>query len=262
MRRFNPKDWINWLLRYFKPKSKKKSKKPRNIGKEILSGIGIPLILALIIKASVVEAYVIPSGSMEKTLYTGDQILGNKFVYGMRLPIPYVDIKLPAIDDPKPGDIVVFRYPPNPTQNYIKRCVAVEGQTVEIKNKKLYVDGELVNLPPDGQFLDKRVIPPYDEDVRWKGGWRDNMPKQLVPKGKLFVMGDNRDNSFDSRFWGYVDRDQVLARAIIVLWSWEYPEQINTRNGLSNVDLWMYTLKHFPYLIQHMRYDRFFKIAL
>ncbi len=245
-----------------KHKAKPKRKKtPKEIAWEWFSGIGIPLILALVIKASVVEAYVIPSGSMENTLMPGDQILGNKFVYGMKLPIPFTDIHLPAIEEPKTGDIVIFTPPHDPRNSFIKRCIATEGQTVEIKNKKLYVDGVLMELPEEGKYLDNGIIPFLPHEQK-RGGLRDNFPLTTVPEGKLFVMGDNRDNSADSRFWGFASRDQVHARAMLVLWSWEYPGEMNTSNGdMTNIDIWAYSLKNLPYLLTHLRWGRFFTIA-
>jgi signal peptidase I len=186
---------------------------------ELVESLGIALIMALIIKTSVVEAYKIPSGSMENTLLVGDFLLANKFVYGMKLPIPFTDIRLPAIEDPKPGDIVIFKYPRDTRINYIKRCVAVGGQTVEIRDKNLYVDGELITLPPMGKYEDPRTIP-YQVNANWGIGIRDNMPPIIVPDGKLFVMGDNRDNSSDSRFWGYLDRKLVMGRAMLIHFSW------------------------------------------
>ena len=118
---------------FFKPKNPKKKEWYEKSG-EFVESLVIALIMALMIKASVVEAYKIPSGSMEDTLLVGDFLLANKFVYGMKLPIPFVDIRLPAIEEPKPGDIVIFKYPRDPRVNYIKRCVAVEGQIVEIRD--------------------------------------------------------------------------------------------------------------------------------
>ena len=238
-----------------KKKDTKKRKTAGQIAKEYLTGIGIPLLLALIIKTSVVEAYVIPSGSMENTLYSGDHILANKFVYGMTLPIPFVDIKLPALEEPKTGDIVIFKFPLDPRQNYIKRCIASEGQTVEIKDKQVYVDGKLFPLPPEGKHTDKTTYPMPDVP-RW-GNIRDNMPPVKVPKGKLFVMGDNRDNSYDSRFWGLLDRKLVEGRALMVIWSWEFGNDAPKSSGsLSSLDLIGYIITHFPTLIQHVRWNR------
>jgi len=184
--------------------------------------LGIALVMALMIKTSVVEAYKIPTGSMEETLLVGDFLLANKFVYGMRLPIPFVDIKLPAISDPKPGDIVIFKYPNDPSQNYIKRCIAVEGQRIKIVDKQVFVDGKPVPLPEHGQFIDSRILPYYNRGFGepWGIGIRDNMPEMVVPEGYLFMMGDNRDNSADSRFWGFLDRRLVLGKAMLIHWSW------------------------------------------
>src|SRR3989304_8059400 len=112
---------------------------------EYTKSLGIALILAVIIKISIVEAYKIPSGSMEDTLLVGDFLLANKFVYGSKLPL--LDYRLPKIRDPRPGDVVIFKFPGNPSVNYIKRCVATGGQTVEVRAKPLYVDGKTVALP-------------------------------------------------------------------------------------------------------------------
>ncbi len=130
------------MLKKKKEKSKKKQKSALSVVKEYIESFAIALIFALIVKCSVVEAYKIPSGSMEDTLLIGDFLLANKFIYGAKLPIPFTNIHLPALRQPKPGDIVIFKYPRNPKVNYIKRCVAVEGQTVEIRDKVLYVDGK------------------------------------------------------------------------------------------------------------------------
>jgi signal peptidase I len=212
----------------------------------------IALIMALIIKTSIVEAYKIPSGSMENTLLVGDFLLANKFIYGMKLPIPFTDIKLPALENPKPGDIIIFKYPNDQTINYIKRCVAVEGQTVEIKNKQLYVDGKPIPLPPEGKFTDRRIAP-YNQDISknltWGYGIRDNMPPRVVPKGYLFAMGDNRDNSADSRFWGFLDRRLVMGRAMMIHWSWK-PDpnapEVSAADMFSIPKMIGYNIWHFP----------------
>jgi signal peptidase I len=235
----------------FKSKSKKEKSFAHSTG-ELVESLIIALIMALIIKTSIVEAYKIPSGSMENTLLVGDFLLANKFVYGMKLPIPFTDIKLPAIQDPKPGDIVIFKYPLDQRVNYIKRCIAVEGQTVEIRNKEVYVDGEHIPLPPHGKHTDPNIIP-YSNRY---GGMRDNMPPTKVPKGMLFMMGDNRDNSADSRFWGFLDKKLVMGRALIIHWSWA-PDPgsptISAADFFSIVKWIGYNIWHFP---QRVRWNR------
>jgi len=192
------------------------------------------LLIVGVIRVAVVEAYRIPTGSMEKTLLVGDFLLVNKFVYGIRTPdwigIPFTDIgfkmpytRLPKIKEPKQGDIIVFRYPLNTRVNYIKRCVATAGQTLEIKDKVLFVDGEEFPLPPKGQFTDPYILP---ADLKMRhivplgAGNKDNYGPVMVPDGHLFMMGDNRDNSADSRYWGFLDEDLVLGEAAILYFSW------------------------------------------
>ena len=220
---------------------------------ELVESLVFAILMALVIKTSIVEAYRIPSGSMEDTLLVGDFLLANKFVYGMRLPIPFTDIKLPAIVDPKPGDIVIFKYPKDPSLSYIKRCIAVGGQTVEIVNKQVYVDGEYVEMPPAGKHIDNRIIPIHP-GVDW--GSRDNMPKTKVPEGMLFMMGDNRDNSKDSRAWGFLDKRLVMGRALTVHWSWA-PDmnspKISPDDFFSIIKWIAYNIWHFP---QRVRWER------
>jgi signal peptidase I len=186
---------------------------------------------------------------MKDTLLVGDFLLANKFIYGMRLPIPFTNIKLPALDDPEPGDIIIFKYPGDLTQNYIKRCIAVEGQKVKIVNKQVYVDGEPVPLPEHGKFADfDRVLPYYDRG-NWGPHMRDNMPEMEVPPGKLFMMGDNRDNSADSRFWGFLDRKLVIGKAMIIHWSWaDDPDApiIRSTDPFSYVKSVAYNIYHLP----------------
>ncbi len=210
--------------------------------------LGVALILALMIKTSVVEAYKIPSSSMEETLLVGDFLLANKFIYGMRLPIPFVDIRLPALADPKPGDIIIFKFPLDPSQNYIKRCVAVEGQKLRIIDKQLFIDGKPVPLPEHAKFEDYRLIPSRDNST-WGRNLRDNMATIEVPEGMLFMMGDNRDNSSDSRFWGFLDRKLVLGEAMIIHWSWapdDNAPRISSTDPLSYIKSIAYNIYHLP----------------
>jgi len=171
------------------------------------------ILMALVIKTTIVEAYQIPTGSMEDTILIGDFILGNKFIYGVK--VPFTRISLPRVRKPRPGDIVIFRYPEDRSMNYVKRCIAVGGQTVQIRRKQLYVDGVHVPNVPHLKFTDHRIYPPG------AGNPRDNFGPVKVPERKIFVMGDNRDNSLDSRFWGFVPLEDVLGKGFIIYWSWD-----------------------------------------
>lgn len=170
------------------------------------------VVITMVLRVSVAEAYRVEMSSMENTLLPGDTILGNKFLYGARLPL--IGLRLPAIRNPRPGDIIVLKHPVEAGQRLIKRVIAVGGQTVEIRDKQLYVDGQLVPLSGKGKFVDNHILP--------KGvSSRDNLGPLTIPYHRLFVMGDNRDISLDSRGWGFVDRDLVLGHAVIILYSWE-----------------------------------------
>jgi signal peptidase I len=222
-------------------------KRKKSIVREYVESFAVALILALIIKCSVVEAYKIPSGSMEDTLLIGDFLLANKFIYGSKVPL--LPIRLPALREPKPGDIVIFKYPRDPKVNYIKRCVAVEGQTVEIKDKVLYVDGKKIPDPPRGKHTD-----PY---VRHEGrDPRDNFGPYKVPPGYMFMMGDNRDNSADSRYWGPLPRELVVGKAMIIHWSWDSDPNapVVTRADLLSIPKNVfYNIIHFP---KRVRWNR------
>lgn len=184
--------------------------------------IGGIILTALIIKATIVEAYQIPTGSMEDTILVGDFILGNKFIFGIR--IPGTDWRLPPFKHPKQGDIIIFKYPRDPSQNYIKRAIAVGGQTVTIRNKKVYVDNKFVELPDNGKYSDPNIRSKRMQEglIYPKGaGNRDNYGPIEIPEGYIFVMGDNRDESYDSRYWGLVHERNVLGEGLIIYWSWD-----------------------------------------
>lgn len=220
-----------------------------------LKQILFAVIMAVIIKTSVVEAYKIPSESMEDTLLVGDFLLANKFIYGARLP--FVDWQLPAIFDPVQGEVVIFIYPKDGVTKYIKRCVAVGGDTLEIKDRVVYVNGEIFDLPEYGKFLNKKIRP------RNSGGQNslDNYGPYVVPKDHFFMMGDNRDNSSDSRVWGTVPRQNILGEALMIHWSWNdglHPSpDVSITDPLSVPRMFIFNAVHF---VQKVRWERLFNI--
>ena len=205
--------------------------------REYIEAILTALILALLIRAVVIQAFKIPSGSMIPTLSIGDHILVNKFIYGTK--IPFADKRILAVRETKRGDIIVFSFPKNGEEcesflknlasktkgvwdnkslsyllkdnckDFIKRVIGVGGDKIEIKNKTVYVNG----TPLDEPYTIHSPEPCPD------------MGPYIVPNGKIFVMGDNRDQSYDSRFWGYVDKNRIKGKAIIIYWSWDSREQ-------------------------------------
>jgi signal peptidase I len=201
------------------------SKPPKGKIRENIEALVIAIILALFIRAFVVQAFKIPSGSMENTLLIGDYILVNKFIYGVKLP--YTGTNIIPIKDPKRGDIIVFKFPGDPSKDYIKRVVGVGGDRIAIRDKKVYVNDQLqenvfAKFTDERIFSDARMIP--EKLLK-----RDNYGPIEVPKNKLFVMGDNRDSSNDSRFWGFVDKSAVKGRAFIIYWSWNKDKKIGVR---------------------------------
>ena len=197
------------------PESDPSERTQRSGVREYLSSIVVAICLALLIRSTVVQAFYIPSGSMEDTLFVGDYLLANKFVYGAPVEIPLVAaplFSLPALRDPQPGDIVIFRSKTEPGRDLIKRCVAVGGQQVQVVDKVLYVDGEEFPNPPLSKHTDPRIHPA-------SYSMRDNFGPYRVPEDQFFMMGDNRDNSSDSRVFGPVPRSHIKGKAMIIYWS-------------------------------------------
>jgi signal peptidase I len=258
--------------------------KPKSKTREFIEAVVIALFAALVLRQFVIASYKVPTGSMENTVLVGDFMFVNKFVYGAKTPewigIPFTragfDIpwfRFPAITDPEPYDIIVFRYPVDPHLDYIKRCIAVGGQTLEIINKRVYVDNQPFPRPPHIRFIDNHVL---SRDNHSFGvfapilGSRDNFGPLYIPKkGDVislderncsiyrnaierysedvslvwrndqaflngvaleeynfdqdfyFAMGDNRDNSLDSRAWGFVPHDNIVGTPLIIWLSWD-----------------------------------------
>ncbi|MBI5505136.1 MAG: signal peptidase I [Deltaproteobacteria bacterium] len=168
------------------------------------------ILLAMFIRTFIVQAFKIPSGSMLPTLEVGDHLLVNKFVYGVR--IPFVGKRLLSFFKPEHDDVIVFIYPEDKTKDFIKRVKALPGETIEVRDKVVYINGEKIDDPHAYFEPGSRVYP---------NSARDNFGPLTVPEGQVFVMGDNRDHSHDSRFWGTVPIDEILGKAFILYWSWD-----------------------------------------
>ena len=234
-------------------KARSRSKKSGGWSAEIRD-LTVAVVLFLILRTSVIAAYHVPSGSMEDTLLTGDFLLCNQFLYGARLPL--TDWRLPAIREPKRGDVVVFYYPRQPHTRYIKRCVAVGGDTVSVRSKQLFINHEPQSLPPEGKYDDTAA----DGSQRYVKQ-RDEFGPIVVPEGHFFMMGDNRDNSSDSRFWGTVPYELIVGKAMIIHWSWDdsavpsAPARLS--DPLSVPRLYLHEVVHF---VEKVRFDRLLRI--
>jgi len=204
---------------------KDNAKKTKSALRENVEAVLVAVILALFIRTFIVQAFKIPSGSMKQTLQIGDHILVNKFIYGVK--IPFTGITLIPFKVPKQGDIVVFKFPEDPDKDFIKRVIGVSGDKVEIRNKKVYVNGKPLNHDY-GIHTDPRIKPIWKEP-------RDNIRPLTVPKDAFFVMGDNRDHSYDSRFWGFVHKKALKGKAFMIYWSWD---KENFLGGLKNWLTW------------------------
>jgi len=185
--------------------------KTKSAFREYAEAIIMALILALFIRTFIVQAFKIPSGSMIPTLEIGDHILVNKLSYGLRMP--FLERYLLQYDRPERGDVVVFVYPEDRSKDFIKRVIAVAGDTVELRNKKIFINGKQIE-DPYGHFAG------YDPHAGGVGSGDDYAPK-TVPANHVFVMGDNRDRSYDSRFWGFVDLSDIRGKAFLIYWSWD-----------------------------------------
>lgn len=185
--------------------------KKKGLIREYAESIIIAVLLALVIRTYLVQAFKIPSGSMEDTLAIGDHLLVNKFVYGTK--VPFADKRVLTIRDPRRGDVIVFEYPEDPSKDFIKRVIGVPGDVIEGKEKKVYVNGvpyeNLHEMHKEKDVIPKEMNP------------RDTFGPVTVPADSYFVMGDNRDRSYDSRFWKFVRRDQIKGLAFIKYWSWD-----------------------------------------
>jgi signal peptidase I len=203
--------------------------------REIVEAVVVALLLAVVVRAVVVQAYKIPSKSMLPTLLVGDHILVNKFLYGVKLP--GTSYRLPAVRLPERGDVVVFVPPDDPNRDFIKRVVGLPGDTVEVRAKRVYVNGTPSEQETHAVHVDDRPVVDIKEGppgaVRecafprpGSDVYRDWFGPCAVPPGHYFVMGDNRDQSQDSRFWGYVPMSAIRGNAFVIYWSWDWNESL------------------------------------
>jgi len=194
-----------------KNSSKKEVAPQKSRLRENIEAIILAIILALFIRTFIVQAFKIPSGSMKDTLQIGDHILVNKFIYGVKLP--FINTTIIPYKKPQREDIIVFKFRQEPKKDFIKRTIGIPGDVIEIRNKEVYV-----NKKPLEQdyaiYTDLHIIPKAMQP-------RDNFGPVTVPEDSIFVMGDNRDHSYDSRFWGFVNLKDVKGKAIIIYWSWD-----------------------------------------
>jgi signal peptidase I len=222
----------------------------KSVAREYLESVVVAVILALFIRTFVVQAFKIPTGSMETNLLIGDHLLVNKLAYSPSFgPL---EVALLGKRDVKRGDVVVFKFPEDPSRDFIKRVVGLPGESVEIHDKTVVIDGKPLDEQPYVHFLDSGLRPDDPEfSLRPERG---NWGPQLVPAGHLFVLGDNRDNSRDSRFWGFLPRDQVKGRALLVYWSYEATREEYHRTGAFD---W---LRDTALAFGKTRWDRFFHL--
>lgn len=190
----------------------------KSIAREYTEAILIALLLALLIRTFIIQAFKIPSGSMENTLLIGDHILVSKFSYGTHIPneIPFLNIKL--FDDiilfskvPEREDIIVFKFPKDERRDFIKRVIGLPGDLLEVRRQKVYINGK-----PHEDSYARHTEPASDSSLVP----RDDFGPVLVPEGYVFVMGDNRENSQDSRYWGFLNVEKIRGKALMIYWSW------------------------------------------
>jgi signal peptidase I len=201
--------------------------KVKSTVREYAEALAIAILLALFIRTFVIQAFKIPSGSMKPTLIIGDHLLVNKFSYGIRIPL--IDRFLIQFNKPKRGNIIVFKWPKDESKDFIKRVIGIEGDVIEIKNDILYVNGEKVVTEYIAKYNDNDISE-ADRYEEFLGGAKHYILDQYVkyedfgpvtvPENTVFVMGDNRDNSQDSRYWGFVSLNKIKGKALIIYWSW------------------------------------------
>jgi signal peptidase I len=200
----------------------------KSTGREYFESIVIAVILALFIRTFVVQAFKIPTGSMENNLLVGDHLLVNKFIFApTAAPL---ERQLLPIDAIRRGDVVVFKYPEEPERDFIKRVIGLPGETLEVRHKRVFINGKALTEPYVHFSLPPR---PNDQETSFDDPRRENYGPVTIPENQYFVMGDNRDNSADSRYWGYLPRGYIKGKALMVYWSYESDREDYQDEGLA-----------------------------
>jgi len=192
------------------------ARRRKSVVREYAEAIFIAILLALVIRTLIIQAFTIPSGSMMDTLLVGDYILVNKFLYGPEVPL--TDHRLPGLRSPTRGDIIVFKYPQDEKRDFIKRIIGTPGDTVQVRGEQVFVNGKALVEPyvrkVEGPLGDRGAHSSYC-------GYAYGCEATVVPPDSYFVMGDNRNNSQDSRYWGFVRREKIKGKAFLIYWSWD-----------------------------------------
>ncbi|HET7293251.1 MAG TPA: signal peptidase I [Vicinamibacteria bacterium] len=225
----------------------------KSVAREYLEAIVVAVVLALFVRTFAIQAFKIPTSSMEPNLLIGDHLFVNRLVYSPS--IGRVEDLLLAKREVRRGDVVVFRFPENPEKDYVKRVVALPGETVEIHDKTVLVDGRPLDETAYVHFLDADQGESSEVEAGGLGG-RERTPygPLRVPEGQLFVLGDNRDNSNDSRIWGFLPRELVKGRALFVYWSYAATREEYRRSGA------LAWLRDTATALGRTRWDRFFHV--
>jgi signal peptidase I len=222
----------------------------KSVLREYFESIVIAVILALFVRTWVVQAFKIPTGSMENNLLIGDHLLVNKFVFGPT-PLAIGRAVLP-VRAPRRGDVVVFKYPDEPDRDFIKRIIGLPGETIELRNKKVYINGQ----PIDEPYVHFLSPPSSDYQEVTSFDVRERYGPVTVPPNQYFVMGDNRDNSQDSRYWGFLPRGYIKGKAALIYWSYESGREDYIDQG------WGATVKRLLSVVAHFftktRWERLF----
>ncbi|MDZ4804195.1 MAG: signal peptidase I [Candidatus Eisenbacteria bacterium] len=198
----------------------------KSVVREYAEALFFAIILTIFIRTFVIQAFRIPSGSMENTLLVGDYLFVNKFLYGAK--VPFSSWSLPAVRQPRRGDVIVFKFPEDTKKDFIKRCIGTPGDKVEIRDKVVYVNDQPID-EPYVKLDDARILPrSYSSQGIFpaRGGNKDNYGPITVPPNHLFMMGDNRDHSDDSRYWGFMNTDLIKGKAIFIYFSLDQDKKL------------------------------------